>query len=55
LSIEELDEKVRKGELKKTEVLEDLTRLDYLLDQEEMLKKLLEELRGSKRWAKISI
>ena len=54
-SIEELDEKVRKGELKEADALEDLTRLDYLLDREEKLKKLLEELRGSKRWAKISI
>jgi len=48
-SIGELDEKVRKGELKETDVFEDLTRLDYLLDREEKLKKLLEELRGSKR------
>ncbi len=47
-SVEELDEKVRKGELKETDVFEDLTRLDYLLDREEKLKKLLEELRGSK-------
>ncbi len=48
-SIEELDEKVRKGELRETEVLEDLTRLDYLLDREEKLKKLLEELRGPEK------
>lgn len=44
-SIEELDEKIRCGELEETEVFEDLTRLDYLLDREEKLKKLLEELR----------
>jgi len=46
-SIEELDEKIRRGELEETEVFEDLTRLDYLLDREEKLKKLLEDLRGS--------
>ncbi|MCE4598979.1 MAG: hypothetical protein F7C81_02130 [Desulfurococcales archaeon] len=46
-SIEELDKKVKKGELNETDVFEDLTRLDYLLDREEKLKKLLEELRGS--------
>jgi len=45
-SIEELDEKIRRGELEETEVFEDLTRLDYLLDREEKLKKLLEEFRG---------
>lgn len=44
-SIEELDEKVRRGELEETEVFEDLTRLDYLLDREDKLKRLLEELR----------
>ena len=43
-SIEELDEKIRRGELEETEVFEDLTRLDYLLDREEKLKKLLKEL-----------
>ncbi len=43
-SIEELDEKIRRGELKETEVFEDLTRLDYLLDEEEKLRRLLEEL-----------
>lgn len=42
--IEELDEKIRRGELKETDVLEDLTRLDYLLDREDRLKKLLEDL-----------
>ncbi|MEB3780410.1 MAG: hypothetical protein GSR85_09330 [Desulfurococcales archaeon] len=46
-NIEELDKKVKKGELNETDVFEDLTRLDYLLDREEKLKKLLEELRGS--------
>ncbi|WP_110138771.1 hypothetical protein [Hyperthermus butylicus] len=45
-SIEELDERIRRGELEETEVFEDLTRLDYLLDREERLKRLLEELRG---------
>ncbi len=45
-SIEELDEKIRCGELEETKVFEDFTRLDYLLDREEKLKKLLEELRG---------
>lgn len=45
-SIEELDEKIRRGELEETGVFEDLTRLDYLLDREEKLKKLLEELEG---------
>ncbi len=49
LSIEELDEKIRRGELEETEVFEDLTRLDYLLDREEKLKKLLEELRGTRK------
>ena len=44
-SIEELDEKIRRGELEETEVFEDLTRLDYLLDREDKLKKLLEELK----------
>jgi len=47
-SIEELDEKIKRGELEETEVFEDLTRLDYLLDREEKLKKLLEELRGAR-------
>ena len=46
-SIEELDEKIRDGELVESEVFEDLTKLDYLLDREVKLKKLLEELRGS--------
>ena len=36
-SIEELDKKIRRGELEETEVFEDLTRLDYLLDREEKL------------------
>ena len=44
-SIEELDEKIRRGELEESEVFEDLTRLDYLLDREKRLEKLLEELR----------
>jgi len=48
-SIEELDEKIRRGELEETEVFEDLTRLDYLLDRGEKLKKLLEELEGVRR------
>ncbi len=48
-SIEELDEKIRRGDLEETKVLEDLTRLDYLLDREEKLKKLLEELRGARK------
>ena len=48
-SIEELDEKIRRGELEETKVFEDLTRLDYLLDREEKLKKLLEELRGARK------
>ena len=48
-SIEELDEKIRRGELEETEVFEDLTRLDYLLDREEKLKNLLEELRGTRK------
>jgi len=48
-SIEELDEKIRRGELEETEVFEDLTRLDYLLDREEKLKKLLEELGGARK------
>ena len=48
-SIEELDKKIRRGELKETEVFEDLTRLDYLLDREEKLKKFLEELRGIRK------
>ncbi len=43
-SIEELDEKIRRGELEESEVFEDLTRLDYLLDREKRLEKLLEEL-----------
>ncbi len=47
--IEELDEKIRRGELEETEVFGDLTRLDYLLDREEKLKKLLEELRGARK------
>ena len=34
-------------ELGETDVFEDLTRLDYLLDREEKLRKLIEELRGS--------
>ncbi len=45
-SIEELDEKVRKGELRETDVLEDLMRLDYLLDREERLRELLKEMEG---------
>jgi len=45
-SIEELDNKIRRGELEESQVFEDLTRLDYLLDREEKLRKLLEELRG---------
>ncbi|ADM27574.1 conserved hypothetical protein [Ignisphaera aggregans DSM 17230] len=48
-SIEELDEKIRRRELEETEVFEDLTRLDYLLDREEKLKKLLEELGGARK------
>ena len=32
-SIEELDEKIRCGELEETKVFEDFTRLDYLLDR----------------------
>ncbi len=48
-SIEELDEKIKRGELDETEVFEDLTRLDYLLDLEEKLRKLLEELRGTRK------
>jgi len=48
-SIEELDEKIRRRELVETEVFEDLTRLDYLLDREEKLKKLLEELGGARK------
>ena len=44
-SIEELDEKIRRRELEESEVFEDLTRLDYLLDREKRLEKLLEELR----------
>ncbi len=47
-SIEELDEKIRRGELEETKVFEDLTRLDYLLDREEKLKNLLEELEGTR-------
>ena len=43
-SIEELDEKIRRGELEESEVFEDLTRLDYLLDREKKLEKLLEKL-----------
>gem|GEM_PF-359928 len=43
-SIEELDGKIRGGELKETDVLEDLMRLDYLLDREERLKGLLKEI-----------
>ncbi len=39
-SIEELDWKIRGGELKETDVLEDLMRLDYLLDREEKLKEM---------------
>ncbi len=45
-SIEELDNKIRRGELEESQVFEDLTRLDYLLDREEKLRKILEELRG---------
>ncbi len=45
-SIEELDGKVRRGELRETDVLEDLMRLDYLLDREERLKELLKEMEG---------
>ena len=43
-SIEELDEKIRRGELEESEAFEDLTCLDYLLDHEKRLEKLLEEL-----------
>jgi flagellar biosynthesis/type III secretory pathway chaperone len=43
-NIEEFDEKIRRGELNETDVFEDFTRLDYLLDREEKLRKLLEEL-----------
>ncbi len=52
LCVEELDEKVGRGELEETKVFEDLTRLDYLLDREEKLKKLLEELRRHKKVSK---
>ncbi len=45
-SIEELDEKIRRGVLGETEAFEDITRLDYLLDREEKLRRLLEELGG---------
>ena len=45
-SIEELDGKVRRGELRETDVLEDLMRLDYLMDREERLKELLKEMEG---------
>ena len=47
-SIEELDAKIRQGELEESKVFEDLTRLDYLLDREEKLRSLLEELRGTR-------
>ncbi len=45
-SIEELDERVESGELRETDVLEDLMRLDYLLDREERLKSLLRGVEG---------
>jgi len=45
-SMEELDRKIRRGELRETDVLEDLMRLDYLLDREERLKGLLKEMEG---------
>jgi flagellar biosynthesis/type III secretory pathway chaperone len=47
-NIEEFDEKIRRGELNETDVFEDFTRLDYLLDREEKLRKLLEELEEKK-------
>ncbi len=45
-SIEELDEKIRTGELDETAAFDDLTKLDYLLDREEKLIRLLRELEG---------
>lgn len=47
-SIKELDEKIRRGELSESNVFDDLTKLDYLLDREEKLRNLLKGLRGSK-------
>lgn len=43
-SIKELDEKIKRRELIESNALEDLTKLDYLLDKEEKIRKLLNEL-----------
>ncbi len=43
-SLEELDAKIRSGELKESDVFYDFTKLDFLLDREERLRKLLEEI-----------
>lgn len=38
--MKELNQKIRRGELRETDVLEGLMRLDYLLDREERLRGL---------------
>lgn len=43
-SLEELDRKVREGELRESDVFYDLTRLDYLEDLRERIVRLLREL-----------
>jgi len=45
-SFEELDERISKGQLSETDSFEDFTRLDYLEDSREKLKRLLGEIAG---------
>jgi hypothetical protein len=40
-SIEELDEKINRGELSETETFEDLTRLDFLESEADKIKEML--------------
>ncbi len=43
-SLEELDTRIRSGELRESDVFYDFTKLDFLLDREERLRKLLEKI-----------
>lgn len=43
-SLEELDEKINKGELSETETFDDFTRLDYLIDRRDKIDELLREI-----------
>ena len=44
-SIEELDEKINRGELSESDTFDDFTRLDYLEGEEDKIRNIMEKLK----------